>query len=420
MFDDLSAGQNSSIVILSVITCGWFFAIGACIGSFLNVVIYRLPRGRQVLSGSSHCPSCGETILARDNIPILSWLWLRGRCRVCGWRIPFRYPAVEILIGALFLALLLAEVVSGGKNLPNRIPNAYSGVVWVIWSAKWDLMAVFAFHALLLCHLWPMALIEGGGQRVPLRLPAFGLLSGAIFSALAPGLHFVPFAPRSSNLLSQTPWVNELLDFGAGVLGGLVAAAPLILTLAARRRSDVRPPATPFGLMAAMAMVGGYLGWQAAFAVAAETAALALVWSLLTRVRRGFGAWPLLSLLAIAALAQIVFWRSIEQWRQRDLMVSGPIALAACWGFAAVASGIAGWIWRRPPWEPALEPQPDAETETAAETPLESALDSNSEATNDPQTDPDPSAAEEGDPISRNEGGRASPNPLEDRDMRDG
>ena len=69
--------------------------VGAVMGSFMNVLIYRLPRDMSVIGGRSKCPSCQATVGARDNVPVLSWLWLRGRCRRCSWRIPVRYPLVE-------------------------------------------------------------------------------------------------------------------------------------------------------------------------------------------------------------------------------------------------------------------------------------------------------------------------------------
>jgi prepilin signal peptidase PulO-like enzyme (type II secretory pathway) len=74
---------------------------GAVLGSFINVVIYRLPRGMSLAHPPSHCPGCGRRVQPWDNIPVLSYLLLRGRCRGCGVRIPLRYPIVELLAAAL-------------------------------------------------------------------------------------------------------------------------------------------------------------------------------------------------------------------------------------------------------------------------------------------------------------------------------
>jgi leader peptidase (prepilin peptidase)/N-methyltransferase len=81
------------------------FFLGAVIGSFLNVCIWRIPAEKSIVFPSSHCPKCGTSIRPYDNIPILSWLILRGRCRDCGEAISARYPLVELLTGLLSLAL---------------------------------------------------------------------------------------------------------------------------------------------------------------------------------------------------------------------------------------------------------------------------------------------------------------------------
>ena len=79
--------------------------LGLLIGSFLNVVIWRVPRGESVVRPPSHCPHCDHRLAPLDNIPLLSWLALRGRCRYCGGPISARYPAVELTTGVLFAGL---------------------------------------------------------------------------------------------------------------------------------------------------------------------------------------------------------------------------------------------------------------------------------------------------------------------------
>jgi len=82
------------------------FVFGACIGSFTNVVVWRLPRGESLVTPGSHCPGCDAPIPPWANVPLLSYLALRGRCRACGARISLRYPLVEALTGGVFVALL--------------------------------------------------------------------------------------------------------------------------------------------------------------------------------------------------------------------------------------------------------------------------------------------------------------------------
>src|SRR5262245_38490222 len=83
------------------------FVFGACVGSFLNVCIYRLPADESVVRPRSRCPQCGTAITWYDNLPVLSWLWLRARCRVCQTRISGRYPLVEALTGGLAVLALV-------------------------------------------------------------------------------------------------------------------------------------------------------------------------------------------------------------------------------------------------------------------------------------------------------------------------
>src|SRR4029450_9674811 len=81
----------------------WLFCLGATVGSFLNVVIYRLPRNKNLAHPGSDCPRCGHPIRLSDNIPIVSWLWLGGRCRDCRGAISPRYFAVELTVATTFL-----------------------------------------------------------------------------------------------------------------------------------------------------------------------------------------------------------------------------------------------------------------------------------------------------------------------------
>jgi leader peptidase (prepilin peptidase)/N-methyltransferase len=94
--------------VLDLILGFYAFVIGACVGSFLNVCIARWPERLSVIRPRSRCPKCGHQISAVENIPIASWLMLRGRCRGCGERISIQYPAVELLVGVTWLAAYLA------------------------------------------------------------------------------------------------------------------------------------------------------------------------------------------------------------------------------------------------------------------------------------------------------------------------
>ncbi len=88
--------------------------VGLCVGSFLTVVVRRVPSGESLSGLPGVCPACGHSIRARDAVPVLSWLLLRGRCRDCGALIPRRYPAIELATAALFV--LAASVIGGAGS----------------------------------------------------------------------------------------------------------------------------------------------------------------------------------------------------------------------------------------------------------------------------------------------------------------
>lgn len=153
---------------------------GAAAGSFLNVVIWRLPRSESIVSPPSHCPNCNARIRARDNVPIVSWLLLRGRCRSCGTPISVRYPLVEGSTGLLFAAIVLVRGLD--------------------WHLAWEL----PFAATLVA----VAAIDLDHHVIPNKvlLPAavWGLVSAALIR------------------LSDLP---ELLAWGAGAFAFLLVAA---------------------------------------------------------------------------------------------------------------------------------------------------------------------------------------------------
>ncbi len=100
------------ISLINILTNLLVFFFGSCIGSFLNVVIYRLPAGISIVRPSSHCPRCKHKLGNTENVPVLGWLWLKGRCRWCKTPISIRYPLVEATTGILFLLVYWHEGLS--------------------------------------------------------------------------------------------------------------------------------------------------------------------------------------------------------------------------------------------------------------------------------------------------------------------
>src|SRR4051794_30363881 len=97
----------------------FLFLLGACIGSFLNVVVWRLPRGESLVTPPSHCPKCGRPLKWYDNIPIFGWIKLRGKCRFCGQAISPRYPIVEAVTACLFAGYYVAFFVLNVGPCPD-------------------------------------------------------------------------------------------------------------------------------------------------------------------------------------------------------------------------------------------------------------------------------------------------------------
>jgi len=274
------------------IIVAWLAVLGAVFGSFFNVVIHRLPAGESLSSPVSHCPMCKKPIRWYDNVPVISWIVLRGRCRDCRGPISVRYPLVEAAGAVLFGVLGWRELLCGGSNLPRRVIESADGN-WLAAPSTWQLGAVYAYHLLLLCTLLCAALIEFDGKRLPLRLfaPAWivGLLAPMAFPFLLP----VPTWPGHHGTLAALT---------GGVLGW---AAGTILGLAVWR---LRPNQRQIGTILAPGCVGLTLGWQAAVVLGLVMGALELAMILPGRAAPKLRRIPPITWLAPATFAWIIAW----------------------------------------------------------------------------------------------------------------
>jgi leader peptidase (prepilin peptidase) / N-methyltransferase len=193
------------MILVTALFAGLF---GTAIGSFLNVCVHRLPRGESVVTPRSRCPGCGHAIGWQDNIPVLSYLLLRGKCRGCGTRISVRYPLVELACGALWLATVL------------------------VWGAEWQALVMAVFFTLLL----GIALTDLSHYIIPDAFSIGGLVIGLALAFLPGGLTIVQAAIGAVvgfGLLFLVAWVGEWI---------------------------FRKPAMGGGDIKMMAMVGAFLG----------------------------------------------------------------------------------------------------------------------------------------------------------------
>jgi len=198
-----------------MIDSSWYALVavfGATIGSFLNVCIYRLPRHESIVWPGSHCPSCGGSIAWYDNVPVLSYLWLDGRCRTCRAPITMRYPLIEAANGAGYVAIL-----------------------WV-FGASWT--------TILYCILFSALLVVTGTDLTHKIIPNVVTVPGIVLG-LVGAATVLPVGP-----------VNALLGMvvGGGILWALAWASPYLFGKEGMGGGDIK----------LLAMIGAFLGWKPA------------------------------------------------------------------------------------------------------------------------------------------------------------
>jgi leader peptidase (prepilin peptidase) / N-methyltransferase len=221
----------------------WFFPVvvfvlGACIGSFLNVVIYRVPAGKSIVHPGSTC-GCGAPIAWYDNIPILSWLILRGKARCCGRHFSARYPFVEFLTGAVFVACWL------------RLPPATAACGWV-------------FLGSLICAMF----IDLDHMIIPDVFTIGLAVEGLILSALVPSLH---------GQHGEIYVVDSLRSCSASLVG-IVAGSGIVLWIALIAEAALKKEAMGFGDVKFVGAIGAFCGWHGAVFSIFGGAAVGTLW----------------------------------------------------------------------------------------------------------------------------------------------
>jgi leader peptidase (prepilin peptidase)/N-methyltransferase len=243
----------------------YVFILGAAVGSFLNVVAYRLPAGKSVVRPPSHCPACGVNIRWYDNIPIFSWLFLRGRCRSCGIRISIQYPLVELANGLISLALFL-----------RFGPTLSFLVLFALCSALVVITAIDLHH-----------------QIIPDVITLPGIVMGFALSFIIPG----------------HSWLNSLLGI---LIGGGSLWLVIILYYLVKKEEGMG-----FGDVKFLAMLGAFLGWRSIpFIIFVASLVGAVVGVILMKVQKKDGklAIPFGPFLAAGALLFIFYGPQIIHW----------------------------------------------------------------------------------------------------------
>jgi len=241
--------------------CSLAFVFGLVIGSFLSVCIYRIPKGDSVVSPPSHCPKCGAGIKWYDNIPVISYLLLKGRCRNCGERISPVYPIVEFLTGALTAGVF----------------------------CKFGLSFDAFYYLLLVYYLIVVSFIDIKTMEVPVKLSYFALLAGLILS-----------------FFTQTHSFKEAV-FGASLGAGI------ILFVIESYFVFTGKEGMGYGDANIMAVVGAFLGWKKVILTLFLASLVGAVYGILT-ARRKEAALPFGPFLAVGALISLFFGDKIIGW----------------------------------------------------------------------------------------------------------
>jgi len=252
---------------LTFILYFFVFALGLCIGSFLNVCIYRLPRGMSLASPSSHCPTCNEPIAWYDNVPLLSWLALRGLCRRCGVLISPRYLLVELLTGLVFAWIYFVHHSAPSDAVVAHVPT---------------LGAYGALAAALIAS----SFVDIERMVIPDEISIGGMYVGPVLCAVFP------------QIIEHDPWLTKWLLGSAGLadsthLAGLTASvlgmavgAAGVYVAGVFGKALFRKEAMGFGDVKLMGMAGAFIGWQGALLAFLVACMLGAVIGLALLIRR--------------------------------------------------------------------------------------------------------------------------------------
>lgn len=310
------------------------FLLGAAVGSFLNVCIYRLPYEKSILWPSSRCGACLQPIRWYDNLPLISYWLLRGRCRTCRTRFSSRYFFIELFVGLCFVGLFYLEVVRNVLGLEVLAKQKAAIAMGVIPLEGW---MVFGFHAVLFSFLVVASVVDIDHLEIPLPITVTGTLVGLVGGTIlwpwlpatvgprAPGFGLPTFPPGiypwpvwtdlPSWLPPRSPWTG-LATGVAGVLAGMLVLRGIsFLFKKGRGREGIG-----MGDADLMMMVGSFLGWQPVIVAFFVAVFPGLVFGLGQLVLRGDKPFPYGPSLAAGSVLTWLAWQPITRAFPLQLM----------------------------------------------------------------------------------------------------
>ncbi len=305
------------------------FFCGAAAGSFLNVLIYRLPNDLSILSPPSACPKCGKHIFGLDNLPVLSWVMLGGKCRWCKDPISWRYPSIELLTGILWAIL------------------AFQGASYD-FGAYQNSAAILAQLVFISCMI-AVAFIDFDHQIIPDQISLGGLVAAIGASAVIPSLQ-IPFNQELASRFASVPqWALGLMGafLGAAAGGGLVYLIRIIGTVIFRaqlRRAQEKDPeidsAVGLGDVKLMAFIGAFLGWKAVLVAFFFGTILGSLGGIVDRLRTGTWPEPDRGKARPGIIARIAF-----RWKSGVAFIPfGPFLCAGAVILLLMRAPIMGWF----------------------------------------------------------------------------
>ncbi len=316
----------------------YLFILGLCIGSFLNVCIHRFPSKlrlrdqlKALISHRSGCPRCAAAILWRDNLPLVGWLLLFGKCRNCRRPISPRYPLVELLTGILFVLLYQSEMPPnfwgdvGNTGLlssdgPQNITTLSSAAVW--------LHVRYLLHTAMICCLIVATFIDFELRSIPDGCTVPMMLFAVIVSTVCGQTFIVPLWFQDASVadtlrLNSPDWLRPMLFLWDCLpfamqhphihgflvsIAGLVVGGGLIWMVRLAGFWVLRQEAMGFGDVVLMGMIGSVIGWQPVTAVFFLAPVLAIFAAFLAWIRKRDREIPYGPWLSLATLAMILGW----------------------------------------------------------------------------------------------------------------